>query len=307
METVGFIGLWNMGSGMSRNIQKAGYPMVVYDVREEATKPLLERGARLAGSPAEAASLSDVTLVSLPGPKEVEDVAIGPQGILEGIVDGGIYVELSTSQPALIRRIEPIFRRKGAHVLDAPVAGSKNVAAAGELAVYVGGEREMYERIRPILSNIGNNVLYAGGIGCGSICKLVHNMISSGVRMAIAEGMTLGVKAGVEPRTIWDCVRRGDLGRISFLHERMPRRILRGQYEPADFRLAMELRREYNVPMTIANLAEQAVIQGLNLGWGDMDSTVTFRLQEQRAGVEVRAPEVDPEQSARYITTHPDA
>ena len=307
METVGFIGLGNMGSGMSRNIQKAGYPMVVYDVREEATKPLLERGARLAGSPAEAASLSDVTLVSLPGPKEVEDVAIGPQGILEGIVDGGIYVELSTSRPALIRRIEPMFRRKGAHVLDAPVAGSKNVAAAGELAVYVGGEREMYERIRPILSNIGNNVLYAGGIGCGSICKLVHNMISSGVRMAIAEGMTLGVKAGVEPRTIWDCVRRGDLGRISFLHERMPRRILRGQYEPADFRLATELGREYNVPMTIANLAEQAVIQGLNLGWGDMDSTVTFRLQEQRAGVEVRAPEVDPEQSARYITTHPDA
>ena len=171
METVGFIGLGNMGSGMSRNIQKAGYPMVVYDVREEATKPLLERGARLAGSPAEAASLSDVTLVSLPGPKEVEDVAIGPQGILEGIVDGGIYVELSTSRPALIRRIEPMFRRKGAHVLDAPVA----------------------------------------------------------------------------------------------------------------------------------------VIQGLNLGWGDMDSTVTFRLQEQRAGVEVRAPEVDPEQSARYITTHPDA
>ena len=110
-----------------------------------------------------------------------------------------------------------MFRRKGAHVLDAPVAGSKNVAAAGELAVYVGGEREMYERIRPILSNIGNNVLYAGGIGCGSICKLVHNMISSGVRMAIAEGMTLGVKAGVEPRTIWDCVRRGDLGRISLI------------------------------------------------------------------------------------------
>ena len=114
METVGFIGLGNMGSGMSRNIQRAGYPMVVYDIREEMTKPLLEGGARLASSPAEVAEQSDVTFTSLPGPKEVEAVATGPSGVLAGIKPGGIYVDLSTSRPTLIRQIEPMFRQKGA-------------------------------------------------------------------------------------------------------------------------------------------------------------------------------------------------
>ena len=113
METVGFIGLGNMGGGMSANIQRAGYPMVVFDLREEVTKPLLEGGARLANSPAQVAELSDVTFSSLPGPKEVESVALGAEGVLEGIRPGSIYVDLSSSRPTLIREIEPKFRQKG--------------------------------------------------------------------------------------------------------------------------------------------------------------------------------------------------
>jgi 3-hydroxyisobutyrate dehydrogenase len=132
METVGFIGLGNMGGGMSVNIQKAGYPMVVYDLREEAAKPLLEGGARLANSPTEVASLCDITLTSLPGPREVESVSTGPEGVLEGMKPGGIFIDLSTSRPTLIREIEPRFRQKGCHVLDAPVSGGKSGAASGQ-------------------------------------------------------------------------------------------------------------------------------------------------------------------------------
>ena len=150
METIGFIGLGNMGGGMSLNIQKAGYPMVVYDLREEVTRPLLEGGARLANSPSEVAGLSDVTFTSLPGPKEVEAVATGAEGILEGIRPGSVYVDLSSSRPTLIRELEPVFRQKGVHVLDAPVSGGKPGAASGNLAVMVGGEREVYEKIKPI-------------------------------------------------------------------------------------------------------------------------------------------------------------
>ena len=179
METIGFIGLGNMGGGMSLNIQRAGYPMVVYDLREEAAKPLLEGGARLANSPAEVASLSDVTFTSLPGPKEVEAVATGAEGLLEGIRPGSVYVDLSSSRPTLIRELEPVFRQKGVHVLDAPVSGGKSGAASGNLAVMVGGEREVYERVKPVLDSFGDKVFYAGGIGAGSICKLVHNMIRS--------------------------------------------------------------------------------------------------------------------------------
>ena len=316
METVGFIGLGNMGGGMSRNIQKAGYTMVVYDLREEVTKPLLEGGARLAGSPAEVARLSDVTFTSLPGPREVEAVATGPEGVLEGIQPGAIYVDLSTSRPTLIRQIEPQFRQKGAHVLDAPVSGGKSGAATRNLAVMVGGEREIYDRIKPLLDAFGDKVFYAGSIGAGSVSKLVHNMIGHGVRQAIAEGMTLGVKAGVEPEALWECIRRGSLGRMNVLHEGIVRTVFRGEFEPASFALALarkdvglatDLGREFNVPLPVANLAEQIAIEAMNRGWGDRDSSVTFLLQEEQASVEVRAPQVDPARAARFITTNPDA
>jgi len=316
METVGFIGLGNMGGGMSLNIQKAGYPMVVYDLREEAAKPLLEGGARLAGSPAEVARLSDVTFTSLPGPREVEAVATGLEGVLEGIRPGAIYVDLSTSRPTLIRQIEPKFREKGAHVLDAPVSGGKSGAASRNLAVMVGGEQEIFDRIRPLLDAFGDKVFYAGSIGAGSVSKLVHNMIGHGVRQAIAEGLTLGVKAGVDAEALWECVRRGSLGRMNVLHEGIARTVFRGEFEPASFALSLarkdvglatDLGREFNVPMPVANLAEQIAIEAMNRGWGDRDSSVTFLLQEEQAGVEVRAPQVDPAKAARFITTHPDA
>ncbi|MCZ6875059.1 MAG: NAD(P)-dependent oxidoreductase [bacterium] len=316
METVGFIGLGNMGGGMAGNIQKADYPMIVCDLREALTKPFVERGARMGNSPADVASQCDVTFTSLPGPAEVEAVALGTQGILEGIKPGGIYVDLSTSRPTLIRQLEPKFRAKGAHVLDAPVSGGKSGAASRNLAVMVGGEQEIFERLKPILDAFGDKVFYAGSIGAGSVCKLVHNMIGHGVRQAIAEGLTLGVKAGVDAETVWECIRRGSLGRMRTLHEGIARTVFRGQFDNPSFALALarkdislatELGREFNVPMPIANLAEQIAIESLNRGWGDQDSSVTFRLQEEAARVEVRAPHVDPVKAGKFITTHPEA
>jgi 3-hydroxyisobutyrate dehydrogenase-like beta-hydroxyacid dehydrogenase len=315
METVGFIGLGNMGGGMSANIQRAGYPLVVYDIREEVTRPLPEGGARLANSPAEVASLSDVTFTSLPGPKEVEAVALGREGVLEGIKPGSVYVDLSSSRPTLIRQIEPRFRQKGAHVLDAPVSGGKTGAATRNLAVMVGGEKEVYERIKPILDAFGDKVFYAGEIGAGSVCKLVHNMIGHSVRQAIAEGLTLGVKAGVEPEALWESIRRGSLGRMRVLHEGLVRTMFRGEFEPASFALnlaykdislATELAREYSVPMPMSTLAEQIAMQAMNRGWADQDSSVTVLLQEEQAGVQVRAPHIDPVRAGKFISTHPD-
>ncbi len=314
METVGFIGLGNMGSGMAGNIQRAGYPLVVLDTREEMTKPFLERGARLASSPAEAARLSDVTFTSLPGPREVEQVAVGGEGVLKGIREGCIYVDLSTSRPTLIREIEAKFRERGAHVLDAPVSGGKSGAATRNLAVMVGGDRAVFERIRPLLDAIGDKVFYAGSIGAGSVSKLVHNMIGHGVRQAIAEGMTLGVKAGVEAGPLWECVRRGAVGRMSALHESLPRTVFRGEFEPASFSmelsrkdiaLATELGREFDVPLPLADLTDKIAADGMERGWADMDHAITFLLQEEQAGIQVRAPETDPEAAAKFITTNP--
>ena len=316
MESIGFIGLGNMGGGMAGNIQKAGYPLVVYDLREEMTRPFLEAGARLGSSPADVASRTEVTLTSLPGPREVEAVAVGPEGVLEGMSAGSVYIDLSTSRPTLIRELEPRFRAKGAHVLDAPVSGSKSGAQSRNLAVMVGGEREVFDRMKPLLDAFGDKVFYAGSIGAGSVAKLVHNMIGHGVRQAIAEGLTLGVKAGVEPEPLWECVRRGAVGRMSALHEGIARTVFQGEFEPASFALglsrkdiglATDLGREFNVPMPVANLAEQIAIEAMNRGWGEMDSSITFLLQEENADVEVRAPHVDAGRAASFITTHPDA
>jgi 3-hydroxyisobutyrate dehydrogenase len=316
METVGFIGLGNMGQGMAGNIQQADYPLVVYDIRYDSMQPFVARGARSAASPAEVARTSEVIFTSLPGPKEVEAVALGPQGVLEGIRPGGIYVDLSTSRPTLIRRIEPEFRKKGAHVLDAPVSGGKTGAATRNLAVMVGGERHIYERLKPILDAFGDKVFYAGSIGAGSVAKLVHNMISHGIRQAIAEGLTLGVKAGVETEALWECVRRGSVGRMRLLHEGFVRTWFRGQFEPASFALALslkditlatELGQEYNVPMPVANLVQQIVITAVNRGWGEQDSNAACQLQEEAAGVQVRAPHIDPVKAGKFISTHPEA
>jgi 3-hydroxyisobutyrate dehydrogenase-like beta-hydroxyacid dehydrogenase len=316
VETVGFIGLGNMGGGMARNVLRAGYALVVHDVRAEAVQALASLGAQVAGSPAEVARRADVVVTSLPGPPEVEAVATGPGGLLEGIRAGGVWIDTSTSRPTLIRQLEPRFRARGAHVLDAPVSGGKTGAETRNLAVMVGGERAVFDRVRPVLDAIGDKVFYAGAIGAGSVCKLVHNMVGHSVRQAVAEAMTLGVKAGVDAEAVWECIRRGALGRMHYLHEGMPRTVFRDAYDPPLFSLALarkdiglatELGREFDVPLPMTSLAEQIAIEAMNRGWGGLDHNVVFRLQEEASGVQVRAPHVDPVRAARFVTTHPDA
>jgi 3-hydroxyisobutyrate dehydrogenase-like beta-hydroxyacid dehydrogenase len=316
VETVAFIGLGNMGASMAGHILRRGYPLVVHDLRPEATARLASEGARVAASPAEAARLADVVLTSLPGPPEVEAVALGPGGILDGIAPGKVFVETSTSRPTLIRAIEPRFRERGAHVLDAPISGGKSGAETRNLAVMVGGEPAVFERVRPILEAFGDKVFYAGAIGAGSVAKLVHNMIGHGIRQAVAEGLTLGVKAGVDTEALWECVRRGAAGRMHVLHEQLPRTWFRDRFEPPTFALALarkdialatELAREYSVPLPVATLVEQIAVEAMNRGWAGHDAAVTVRLQEEAAGVEVRAPGIDLGRAARFVTTHPEA
>jgi 3-hydroxyisobutyrate dehydrogenase len=298
METVGFIGLGRMGSAMAGNIQKAGYPMVVHDVREAATMPLLQGGAELVSSPAEVGRRSEVIFTSLPRPEDVEAVATRPEGLLEGIREGSVYLDLSTCGPDLVRRLEPMFRQKGAHVMDAPVLSSPTRAVMRSLIVMVGGERAVYERIQPMLDAFADKVIYAGSLGSGCICKLVHNMMTFAMGQVVAEGLTLGVKAGVELDALLESGSRGLLGARQ---ELLAQTVFRGQFEPPSFTLALsrkdvglatELGRQTNVPMPVANLVEQLLVQGINRGWAEQDYTVAFRLQEDVAGVQVRAPDL---------------
>ncbi|MGE5220047.1 MAG: NAD(P)-dependent oxidoreductase [Chloroflexota bacterium] len=316
METVGFIGLGAMGGPVAGHIQRAGFPMVVCDLRAEATRPFGERGARIANSPAELASRCDIVITALPMPDDVEKVARASGGIIDGIKNDAIYIDISTCPPSLIRTLAPLFREKGAHVLDAPVASGQPGAARGIHEVMVGGEIDIFHRAEPVLHAFGDQVLHAGPLGSGSICKLVHQMINSTVAQSIAEGLTLGAKAGVEVKALWQCVRRGMVGRMHVLHVQVPQTVFRDDYESATFPLkllrkdvglATALGRQLNVPLPLANLVEQNLMEGLNRGWSDKSAyTVTFQLQEQAAQVELRAEDVDPERAAKYISTHPE-
>ena len=314
MQTVGFIGLGNMGGPVAAHIQRAGFPMIVYDLREDVTRPFRERGATVAHSAADLASRCDVILTALPMPNDVEKVA---KEILPGIKPGAIYIDISTSPPSLMRNLEPHFAAKGAHVLDAPVASGQPGAARGIHEVMVGGAPEIFERAKPVLGAFGDQVIHAGPLGSGSICKLVHQMINSTVSQAIAEGLTLGVKAGVDVKSLWECVRRGMVGRMHVLHAQVPQNVFRDDYATdtfplkllrKDVGLATALGREHNVSLPLANIVEQKLIEAANRGWGDQSAyTVTFRLQEEAAQVALRAEGVDPQQAAKYISTHPKA
>jgi len=314
METVGFIGLGNMGGPVAGHIQRAGFPMVVYDLRPDAVRPFRQRGASVSTSAAELASVSDVIVTALPKPQDVEQVATQ---IIDGIKPGAVYIDISTSPPSLIRKLEPQFAAKGAHVLDAPVASGQPGAARGIHEIMVGGAPDIFERAKPVLNAFGDQVLYAGPLGSGSICKLVHQMINSTISQAIAEGLSLGVKAGVDVKSLWECVRRGMVGRMHVLHAQVPQNVFPNDYETdtfplkllrKDVGLATALGRELNVSLPLANITEQKLIEGINRGWGDKSAyTVTFKLQEEAAQVALRAEGVDPEQSGKYISTHPDA
>ncbi len=317
-ETVGFIGLGNMGGPVARLIQKAGFPMVVYDLRQEAIQPFVGRGALGARSPAEVARAADVIFTAVPMPRDVEEVAVGPEGILEGIRENGIYIDISTSSPYLLQRLEPRFREKGAWVLDAPVgAGQPPMDDPGIHEVMVGGPHAIFERVKPVFDAYGDQIIYAGELGSGAVCKLVHQMVGFCISQAIAEGLTLGAKAGVAPVIVWEAIRRGLVGRMHFLHDSVPRTVFTGSYEPntfpltllrKDIGLATQLGRDVGVPLPVANLVEQIAVAGINRGLGGgAGYTVTFQLQEEAAGTSLRVEGIDPDRASQYIGTHPDA
>ncbi|MCI0845756.1 MAG: NAD(P)-dependent oxidoreductase, partial [Chloroflexi bacterium] len=270
------------------------------DIQRESATRHLEAGATWADTPRQVAEASDIVFTSLPGPTEVEAVALGEDGLLSGMSAGKVYFDLSTSSPGLIRRIHEEFAAKGVHVLDAPVSGGPGGARTMNLAIWVGGDREVYERCKPVLDAIGDKAYYVGPIGSGAIAKLVHNCTGYIIQCALAEVFTMGVKAGVEPLALWQAVRRGATGRRGPF-EGLAQHLLPGNFDPPDFALrlarkdvdlAASVGREFGVPMKMANLALQELTEALNRGWGNRDSRVAMLLQEERAGVEVR---VDPE------------
>lgn len=296
---IGFIGLGTMGRHMASNLQKGGHKLVVYDVRREAAEPHIQAGATWAASPRAVAEAVDVVFTSLPGPAEVEAVALDEKGgLIAGLTAGKVYFDLSTNSPTLVRRIHDVFKSRGIHMLDAPVSGGPKGAETRKLALWIGGDEEVYRRCKPVLDAIGDQPYYVGPIGAGSVAKLVHNCAGYVVQTALAEVFTMGVKAGVDPLTLWKAVRQGAGGRRRTF-DGLVDQFLPGKFEPPafalrlahkDVTLATALGREHKVPMKLANITLEEMTEALNRGWAERDSRVSMLLQEERAGVDIKVP-----------------
>jgi len=297
---VGFVGLGTMGSRMAANLQKAGFKLVVHDLHRQTASDHVKAGAIWADSPRALASQVDVIFSSLPEPADVEAVALGPDGLIAGIRPGAAYFDLSTNSLGVVKAIHAAFAEKDAHMLDAPVSGGPAGAASRKLAIWVGGDENIFNRHKALLGAIGDRAAYIGPIGSATVAKLVHNMSGYAIVCALAETFTMGVKAGVEPLALWRAVRQGAAGRrLTF--DALIDQFLPGKYDPPafalklahkDVALANALGRELGMPMRMCNLALAEMTEALARGWGGRDSRAVMLLAQERAGVEIA---VDPQ------------
>src|ERR1051326_3667494 len=291
---VGFIGLGHMGQHMARHVAEAGHSVAAFDLRAEAVAQLTQTpNARRASSVAEAASGAEVVFTSLPGPPEVESVATGPDGLLESMQRGCIYVDLSSNSPTTVRKLHAAFAERGISMLDAPVAGGVVGAEAGTLSVMVGGDRETFDRVQPVLSAFGARLFYCGPSGNGAITKLCNNLCSQAQIAVAGEILSLGVKAGVDLEILASAIGQST-GTCRAIVDTLPKQLFRRHFEDPGFtsilsakdtHLAIELAHEIGVPMPIGEIVENDKQEALRRGWGPLSPDVFVRLQEERAGV----------------------
>lgn len=295
--TVGFIGLGSMGSGMSSNLQKAGYPLVVTDVRPEAGAALVEGGARWAATAAEVAAASDIIITMLPTPRHVTDVVSGPGGMLEGIADGATWIDMSTSVPEVADRVRAEESARGLRILDAPVSGMAKGAASGMLQIFVGGDADDVERVRPVLEAMGDpeRILHVGGHGAGYAVKLMINQLWFSHLVATAEVLTVGVRAGVDLGVLRDSLIASPAN-STFVERDVLSILEHGDYDEGfaialackDLGLSIDLARSVGVPVELSSLVEQ-VYRRARASYGDKAGEMTpFRLYEDLIHSELR-------------------
>jgi 3-hydroxyisobutyrate dehydrogenase len=306
---IGFIGLGRMGRGMAANLVNSGADVVVFDPVAEAARVLVDAGASLAPSIGDLASQADTIFMSLPGPAQVEQVIYGPDGIAVNLRPGLTLIDLSTSSYTLGQRIYETFKDGGASFLDAPISGGPAGAASGDLVIWVGGDREVFDRHRDLLQKIAKVPHYVGGNGAGTVTKLAHNLSGFMIMETLSETFSLAVKAGLDPLSFWEAMKLGLVGKRSPL-DLIANQFLLGEYDTPsmtlelahkDASLATQLGKDLGVPMRLANLTLEEMTEALGRGMGKQDRSSFLKLQLDRAGVTVA---VEPERLQAAVSNN---
>ncbi len=291
-QRIGFIGAGNIGNPMARQLIRGGHQLVVFDLRPEAVENLLELGAEPADSAAEVASRCAIVFTSLPGPPQIEAATAGPDGILAGCSPGDIHVDLSTNSRVGVQRIVELEAQAGVTHIDAPVTGGVVRAGDGTLTVLGSGDADAFEQVRPLLDHIGEHVLHLGEAGMGCLYKLINNVILLSAHLIVQEALVVGAKAGLDREDLVDKLRSGTarpfMGLADlFLAKQWENPTSTTYIAEKDVALALELARELQVPMPVANAAHQTLLATLAAGFGELHHHSTLDMMEAAAGVDV--------------------
>jgi len=294
-DLVGFVGVGRMGGPMASRLLDAGYRLCVYDVSEEATAPLVARGAELAASPAEVASTADTVFISLPTPDVVREVALGSNG---GLITGSkvhTVIDLSTTGPGVATEVAGKLAERRIAWIDSPVSGGVVGAKAGTLAVMVSCPKPAYQKLEPMLKVFGK-LFHAGEKpGLAQTAKLANNLLAATAMVATSEAMAMGVKAGLDAKVLIDIINASS-GRNSASQDKFPRAILPRTFDFGfatglsykDVRLCVEEAEAMGVPMVVGGaVREMLAVTRARFGAGS-DFTHIAKVLEEWAGVEIK-------------------
>ena len=283
---LGFIGLGLMGKPMALNLLKAGYPLVVHNRSQQVVSELVIEGAERAQSPREVAEQVEVIFTNLPDSPDVEKVALGENGILEGAQKGLIYVDHSTIKPSLAREIDKAFSAIGAFALDAPVSGGDIGAQNGTLAIMVGGSSKALDRVKPLFEVLGKSITHVGDAGSGQIAKAANQVMVAAQMVAMAELMILAKKSGADPIRVVQAIQGG--AAQCWTLDVKPERLFAGNRQPGfkaymqekDLKIVMDTAREYGAPLPAASLHTQLYSAMLQMGMKDLDNSAVIGVIE---------------------------
>jgi len=296
---IGFIGIGVMGRPMTLNLLKAGHEVTIFARHPEKpeVQEVIKAGAMLAPSARAVAIASEVVITMVPNSAQVEEVVTGPHGVLDGARKGLIIVDMSTIAPTMSRALAKHATEKGVYFLDAPVSGGSMGAVNGTLTIMVGGERVAFEKVLPVLENMGNkeNIFYVGAVGSAEVIKIVNNLLCGTIAASIAEALVLGVKAGADVATMTKIIGVSS-GASWQLSNQFPLRAFNGSFQPGfmtdllhkDLGLALDLAQENQTPLVMTETAQKQFELTRKAGFGAEDYTALLKVLEQGVGVEVR-------------------
>jgi 3-hydroxyisobutyrate dehydrogenase len=289
---VAFIGMGTMGAAMAVNILKAGHALTVHNRTRQREEPVAAAGARRAASPMEAAEGVEIVITCVSDTPDVEAVVLGANGIIQSARAGAIMVDMSTISPSVTRRIAAALAKKGIPMLDAPVSGGSEGAQKGTLSIMVGGEAPDVQKAMPVLSAMGKNITHVGPTGAGQMTKAINQVVAAGVYLAVAEGITLGLKAGLDMDKVVQALSGGASG--SWVLNHRSGNMIRNEY-PLGFRvrlhrkdvaIVMEAARELGVFLPTTALVEQIENGLISQGYGDEDLSAVARMIRKNSGLE---------------------